>query len=441
MKKIKGLSKIIFSLGLKKEAEDISSLDDSSVQPWLSEWRDVMRHYGFQNFGRDKKWHKGKSHLEEPLDRTSAKHDIHMIEQAHTPASKGRRISNKSLDKFMREFYGENIWIAPREGWRSKMNKSASKDHSNPHNRFTHYSKQTTLPLNWLLEIFGEDRLKEVYDFELRKSGDWRPIKGGYVKVNGEWHLFYPTTGSVTYGVGSHSFTVPPGIFTLTVNAAGGSGGGGGADTQGGSAGQAAQSVSGTIKVRPGDVITVSVGGGGAGGATDVSSGGGGAGGSSTAGYAGGRGGNAGPGGWSGGGGGGGGATIFKNAANKILAIAAGGGGGGGGGNYGPGRAAQGSPGTGSGNAGGAGVDWGEDGGGGGGGGGGYGAGTGGSSMGEDGGIGGNSGSSFVTSTLTIGAYGQGGGGAGARYGYGGGGYEPGGGGGSGTAGYAIISW
>jgi len=166
MKKIKDLSKIIFSLGLKKEAEDISSLDNNSVQPWLSEWRDVMRHYGFQNFGRDKKWHKGKSHLEEPLDRTSAEHDIHMVEQAHTPDSQGRRISDKSLDKFMREFYGENIWIAPREGWRSKMNKSASKDHSNPHNRFTHYSKQTTLPLNWLLEIFGEDKLKEVYEFE-----------------------------------------------------------------------------------------------------------------------------------------------------------------------------------------------------------------------------------------------------------------------------------
>ncbi len=76
------------------------------------------------------------------------------------------RVPSFSPDKFMREFYGENIWIAPREGWRSKMNKSASKDHSNPHARFTHYSKQTTLPLNWLLEIFEEDRLKEIYEFE-----------------------------------------------------------------------------------------------------------------------------------------------------------------------------------------------------------------------------------------------------------------------------------
>ncbi len=166
MTRLHNLFKTLNFFNLKKEASDVLSLSNSTIEPWLSEWRDVMRHYGFQNFGRDKKWHKGKSHLEEPLDRTSAEHDIHMVEQAHTPDSEGRRISDKSLDKFMREFYGENIWIAPREGWRSKMNKSASKNHSNPNARFTHYSKQTTLPLNWLLEIFEEDRLKEIYEFE-----------------------------------------------------------------------------------------------------------------------------------------------------------------------------------------------------------------------------------------------------------------------------------
>jgi hypothetical protein len=121
MKKIKVLSKIIFSLGLKKEAKDISSLDDGSVKPWLSLWRDTMRHYGFQNFGRDEKWWKGKSYLEEPMDKISAEHDIHMVEQAHSPDAEGRRISDKSLDTFMKEFYGEKIWIAPREGWKKNI--------------------------------------------------------------------------------------------------------------------------------------------------------------------------------------------------------------------------------------------------------------------------------------------------------------------------------
>lgn len=79
-----------------------------------------MRHYGFQSFG-DTKWHKGRSYLEEPQDEASALHDIEMVEQAHSPDAEGRRISNKSLDNFMREFYGELITIAPREGWRSRM--------------------------------------------------------------------------------------------------------------------------------------------------------------------------------------------------------------------------------------------------------------------------------------------------------------------------------
>jgi hypothetical protein len=44
-----------------------------------------------------------------------------MVEQAHSPDAEGRRISNTALDNFMREFYGEMITIAPREGWKSKM--------------------------------------------------------------------------------------------------------------------------------------------------------------------------------------------------------------------------------------------------------------------------------------------------------------------------------
>ncbi len=80
-----------------------------------------MRHYGFQSFG-DTKWHKGKSHLEEPLDEASAFQDIHMVEQAHSPDAEGRRISNTALDNFMKEFYGELITQAPRDGWKKKMN-------------------------------------------------------------------------------------------------------------------------------------------------------------------------------------------------------------------------------------------------------------------------------------------------------------------------------
>lgn len=115
------LSKTLLLIGLNKEAKKIREL--SGTPAWLREWRDTMRHYGFKNFRRNKKWHKGKSHLEEPMDKASAEHDIHMVEQAHMPDEHGRRISNDSLDSFMKEFYGESITIAPREGWRKKMSK------------------------------------------------------------------------------------------------------------------------------------------------------------------------------------------------------------------------------------------------------------------------------------------------------------------------------
>jgi hypothetical protein len=120
MHKLQSLIQSLKRLNLSSEASQLKKLADYSAPPWLEEWRACMRHYGFQSFG-DTKWHKGKSHLEEPLDEASALHDIEMVEQAHSPDAEGRRISNKSLDNFMREFYGELITIAPREGWRSRM--------------------------------------------------------------------------------------------------------------------------------------------------------------------------------------------------------------------------------------------------------------------------------------------------------------------------------
>jgi hypothetical protein len=120
MHKLQPLIKTLIKLSLTGEASSLQKLADYSAPTWLEEWRACMRHYGFQSFG-DTKWHKGKSNLEEPQDEASALHDIEMVEQAHSPDAEGRRISNKSLDNFMREFYGELITIAPREGWRSRM--------------------------------------------------------------------------------------------------------------------------------------------------------------------------------------------------------------------------------------------------------------------------------------------------------------------------------
>ena len=123
MSKLNSLILFLKSNRFLKEAAEAESLQSPQTEkPWLTEWRDTMRHYGFDNFG-DTIWTKGKSKLNEPLDKNSAEDDIHMVEQAHMPDEQGRRVSNDALDSFMKEFYGESITIAPREGWRSKMSR------------------------------------------------------------------------------------------------------------------------------------------------------------------------------------------------------------------------------------------------------------------------------------------------------------------------------
>jgi hypothetical protein len=121
MHKLQSLIQTLKDLHLTGEVSSLQKLADYSAPPWLEEWKNCMRYYGFQSFG-DTKWHKGKSHLEEPLDEASALQDIHLVEQAHSPDAEGRRISNTALDNFMKEFYGELITQAPRDGWKKKMN-------------------------------------------------------------------------------------------------------------------------------------------------------------------------------------------------------------------------------------------------------------------------------------------------------------------------------
>ena len=122
MKNLNSLISFLKSNRFLKEAEEAESLQSlESDKPWLSEWKECMKHYGFQNFGRDNKWWKGKSFLHEPKDEFSAENDIHMIEQVHSPSEEGRRVSNTALDNFIKEFYGDGITIAPREGWRKNM--------------------------------------------------------------------------------------------------------------------------------------------------------------------------------------------------------------------------------------------------------------------------------------------------------------------------------
>lgn len=233
------------------------------------------------------------------------------------------------------------------------------------------------------------------------------------------------TSGQKYFGtVGVDNWTVPEGITSISIDLVGAGGGGGGNDSHAGYVGSAGGSVTGTLSVSAGDVITIGVGQGGRPGVSGRGSAAGGTGGTSFNGtYSGGTGGNAGPGGSSGGGGGGGGATVIL-VNGRPQAIAFGGGGGGGGGNH-----SNGQPGTlwlANPSYGQPGVSHQGDGGGGGGGGGGlHGGNAGDCGSGDNGGYTGSNGSSLVPSGGSEGT-----GAAGGAYN-----------GGAGGDGTARISW
>ncbi len=149
--------------------------------------------------------------------------------------------------------------------------------------------------------------------------------------IAGQWVQFAvraPPGSKTLSAAGGTSFTVPPFVTEITVNAwgAGGGGGGGGGGGPGGGGAYATS----TITVSPGETLTVIVGGGGGGGQSAVCGSGGGAGGTGSGGIgAGGAGGNAGPNcSDMSGGGGGGGSFVLRG---STILVAAGGGGGGGG--------------------------------------------------------------------------------------------------------------
>ena len=138
-----------------------------------------------------------------------------------------------------------------------------------------------------------------------------------------------PGSQAFSYTGSNQTFVVPAGCTSISIKAWGAGGGGGGRDNgPGGRGGAGAFAVNTTVPVKPGESLTVVVGGGGAGGLNHVNNSGGGAGGFG----GGGNGGNSGTSGQSGAGGGGGGSSSVLRS-TLVLLNAAGGGGGAGNGN------------------------------------------------------------------------------------------------------------
>jgi hypothetical protein len=105
----------------------------------------------------------------------------------------------------------------------------------------------------------------------VKQGGVWLPINTAWVNVGGTWQVVYGgNTGSLVFTtVGTTTWTVPTGVFSITVNACGGGGGGGQADGgttfngYGGAGGGANLKGPQTFSVTPNQVLSITVGDGG----------------------------------------------------------------------------------------------------------------------------------------------------------------------------------
>lgn len=109
---------------------------------------------------------------------------------------------------------------------------------------------------------------KEIF---VKDAGVWKTVKEVWVNDAGTWKKAFPeSTGSQSYtSAGTYSWTVPNGVYSISVPLIVGGGGGGASqypprpDTHGGGGGGSGGYTSGTVSVTPGETLTIIVGSGG----------------------------------------------------------------------------------------------------------------------------------------------------------------------------------
>lgn len=114
---------------------------------------------------------------------------------------------------------------------------------------------------------------KDPLEIFVKDNGTWKAVRQVHVKDNGVWKKAYPESGSTSFTTaGTHSFTVPNGIYELTVPLLVGAGGGGSGTNGagdiwgGGGGGSGGYYENQVISVTPGEVLTITIGAGGLGG-------------------------------------------------------------------------------------------------------------------------------------------------------------------------------
>lgn len=100
-------------------------------------------------------------------------------------------------------------------------------------------------------------------------SGTWQYIKTAWVREGGVWRIFYGgNSGTQTFSVGTTTWTVPDGVYSITVSGCGGGGSGGGGDGGAnyngpGGGGGGSNLISSSYSVLPAQVLNITVGAGG----------------------------------------------------------------------------------------------------------------------------------------------------------------------------------
>ena len=109
---------------------------------------------------------------------------------------------------------------------------------------------------------------KETDEVYVKVSDTWQRLDEVYVNVSGVWKPMFYDAGSSVITSGSGTFTVPAGVYSLTVDVLGGGGAGGwsndGNSSYSGGSGAAGGRITGTISVVPFQTIAYSVGAGAA---------------------------------------------------------------------------------------------------------------------------------------------------------------------------------
>jgi hypothetical protein len=124
------------------------------------------------------------------------------------------------------------------------------------------------------IHVKDSGTIKEALEVYVNDEGTWKTALEVHVNQNGIWKKAFPTPGSQTYSTaGTYSFTVPGGIYSLSLDKMSGGGGGGpsgyhSGDCHSGVPGLAgsAYTTAQSFAVTPGETLTVIIGAGGIGG-------------------------------------------------------------------------------------------------------------------------------------------------------------------------------